>query len=86
MECLIKKPVLQGKLYRQENLMLKWLRHGCSEFSEQLGIINCTGNFFSMEKMAFLPMPNLYFHDEQISWNNTFSVSSQGVSLTIITF
>ena len=81
MECLIKKPVLQGKLYRQENLMLKWLRHWCSEFSEQLGIINCTGKYFSMEKMAFLPMPNLNF-----TWNNTFSVSSQGVSLTIITF
>ena len=31
-------------------------------------------------------MPNIRFHDTQISWNNIFLVSSQGIPLTIIIF
>ena len=52
--------------------MLKWLHHGCLEFSEQLDTIYWIGKHFLIEKMTFTPMPNICFHDAQISWNNIF--------------
>ena len=54
--------------------------------SKQLDVIICIAKYFLMEKMPFLPMPNICFHDAQIFWNNIFSVSSQETPLTIITF
>ena len=38
------------------------------------------GKYFLIEIMAFLLMPNICFHDAQISWNNIFSVSSHSSS------
>ena len=63
--------------------MLKWLHHGHLEFSGQLGIIDWIGKHYLIEKITFTSMPNICFHDVQIFWNNIFSVSSQGNSLTI---
>ena len=68
--------MLQETLYFQENVKLKWLHRGSSEFSEQLDIIDCFGKYFLMQKMAFLLMPNICFYDAQIFYNNIFSISS----------
>ena len=48
--------------------MLKWLHDKCFQFSEQENIIDCIGKYISVEKMAFLSMPNICFHEAQISW------------------
>ena len=63
--------------------MLKWVHHRYLEFSEQLDIIDWIGKHYSIEKITFTSMPNICFQDAQIIWNNNFSVSSQGNSLTI---
>ena len=64
--------------------MLKWLHKGYLEFSEQLDIIDWIGKkYLLIEKITFTSMSNICFHDAQISWNNIFSVSPQGNSLTI---
>ena len=60
--------------------MLERLHYGCSDISEQLG------NYFLLEKMAFWLMSDICFHDAQVSWNNIFSFTSQGFSLTKATF
>ena len=70
----------------RKNSMLKWRNHVCSEFSEQLDIIDCIDKYFLKEKMAFLWMPNFCFHEGHIYWYDIFSVSSQAISLTMITF
>ena len=45
--------MFQEKSSCQEKSMLKRRHHGCSEFSERLDIIDCTGNCVLMEKMGF---------------------------------
>ena len=62
--------------------MVKWLFHGCSEFSEQLDKTDCIGIFF-IEKDGFLSMPNICFREAQIFWNDVFSVSYPGISITL---
>ena len=47
--------------------MLKWLHHGCLEFSEQLDIIKIVKVNIFNGKDSFLLMPNIHFHDAQIS-------------------
>ena len=42
--------------------------------------IGCVGKYTWVEKMDFMSMPSLYFHEAQVSWNNNFSVTSQGIS------
>ena len=42
--------------------------------------------YLLMEKMVFSSMPNICFHDAQISWNNIFSITSQKIFLTMIKF
>ena len=65
--------VLQENLYCLKSSLLKWLHHGCSEFAELLYIIDCIAKWW-----FFLMMPNICFHDAQISWKNVFhSVSKE---------
>ena len=58
----------------------------CFTVSRVLDKIDCIGKYFLMEKMAFLSMPYICFHEAQISWNDIFSVSYKGISLTLLTF
>ena len=48
--------------------------------------IGCVGKYIWVEKMAFMSMPSLYFHEAQISLNDNFSVIFQGIFLSLITF
>ena len=43
----------QEKLYCEENSILKRPHHECSEFSEQLDIIDCIGKYFCNGKDGF---------------------------------
>ena len=78
---------LKKRCFKKNNIVkkisAKMTRHGCSEFSEQLVIIDCLGKSFYNGNDSF--SVNACFHDAQIS-RNIFSFSSQGISLTIITF
>ena len=76
MDSNYKKAVLQENLYCEENLPLQWLHYGCLECLEELDI-DCIGKYIFIEKMAFLSMSNICFHDHaftngQNSWNNYF--------------
>ena len=39
--------------------------------------MDCIDKHFLMEKMAFLLMPNICFHEAEISWINIFSGNTQ---------
>ena len=44
------------------------------KFSEQLDVIDCRDEYFLVEKVTFLSMPNVCSHEMQLFWNDVFSV------------
>ena len=89
------KAILQEKWYRQEKSMLRWLHHRYSEFSEQLGIIDGIGKYLLMERMAFLSILNICFHEAQyflrhlpefFNYNNILITMNKHTFLNLDTF